>query len=91
MGVPVLTLKGNRYLYRFGESINLNLEMKDWIASTKEDYIKKAITFSSDIEKLSEIRNGLRKKSLSSPVFNSDEFSKDFSEMLNGLWKNLKN
>ena len=44
MGVPVLTLKGNRYLYRFGESINLNLEMKDWIASTKEDYFKKAIT-----------------------------------------------
>ena len=48
-------------MYRFGESINLNLEMKDWIASTKEDYIKKAITFSADIEKLSEIRNGLRK------------------------------
>ena len=91
MGVPVLTLKGNRYLYRFGESINLNLEMKDWIASTKEDYIKKAITFSADIEKLSEIRNGLRKKSLSSPVFDSDEFSKDFSEMLSDLWKNLKN
>ena len=57
----------------------------------KEIGIKKAIIFSSDIEKLSEIRNGLRKKSLSSPVFDSDEFSKDFSEMLNGLWKNLKN
>ena len=90
MGVPVLTLKGNRYLYRFGESININLEMKDWIASSKEDYIKKAITFSADIEKLSEIRNGLRKKSLSSPVFDSDEFSKDFSKMLTGLWKNFK-
>ena len=90
MGVPVLTLKGNRYLYRFGESINLNLEMKDWIASTKQDYIKKAITFSADIEKLSELRNGLRKKSLSSPVFDSDEFSKDFSEVLSGLWKNFK-
>ena len=75
MGVPVLTLKGNRYLYRFGESINLNLEMKDWIASTKRIF-KKAITFSADIEKLSEIRNGLRKKSLSSPVFDSDEFSR---------------
>ena len=91
MGVPVLTLKGNRYLFRFGESINLNLEMKDWIANSKDDYIKKAIMFSADIEKLSKIRNGLRKKSLSSPVFDSDEFSKDFSEILNVLWKNFKN
>ena len=57
---------------------------------TKEEYIKKAINFSADIEKLSQIRNGLRKKSLSSPVFDSDEFSKDFGEMLSGLWRNFK-
>ena len=91
MGVPVLTLKGNRYLSHFGESINLNLDMSDWIASTKEDYIKKATKFSADIEKLSKIRSGLRKKSLLSPVFDSDEFSRDFGQMLSDLWRNLKN
>ena len=38
MGVPVLTLKGDRYISHFGESINSNLNMKDWIADSKDGY-----------------------------------------------------
>ena len=55
MGVPVVTLKGNRYLSHFGESINSNLNMSNWIAENYEDYILKAKKFSSDINELSKI------------------------------------
>ena len=48
MGVPVLTLKGDRYISHFGESL-IQICMKDWIADSKDDYLKKAIDFSSDI------------------------------------------
>ena len=90
MGVPVITLKGNRYLFHFGESINSNLNMNNWIADNKNDYIKKAIEFSSDLNKLKEIRINLREKALRSPVFNAERFSRYFSEMLWSMWNKLK-
>ena len=89
MGIPVLTLKGDRHLFHFGESINSNLNMKDWIADNKNDYLEKTIKFSSDLEGLSEIRNNLRKKALLSPVFDSKRFSKYFGEILWNMWSNF--
>ncbi len=89
MGVPVLTLKGDRYISHFGESINSNLNMKDWIADNKENYFKKALNFSSDLEGLSEIRMSLRKKALNSPIFDSSRFSKHFQKMLWDMWDNF--
>ena len=89
MGVPVLTLKGDRYIFHFGESIKSNLNMKDWIAENKDDYLKKAIEFSSDLERLSKIRLNLRKRALLSPVFDSDRFSKHFAATLWDMWNNF--
>ena len=57
MGVPVLTLKGDRYLFHFGESINSNLGMKNWIANDYEEYISKAIKFSSYLNKSLELHS----------------------------------
>ena len=90
MGVPVITLKGNRYLFHFGESINSNLNMNSWIAYNKDDYVKKAIKFSSDLNKLKEIRINLREKASRSPVFDAERFSRYFCEMLWSMWDKLK-
>ena len=87
MGVPVLTLKGNRYLFHFGESINSNLGMPNWIAENHEDYIAKAIKFSSDLDNLSKIRMSLRRIGLQSPVFDAPRFTKYFGQMLWEMWE----
>ena len=86
MGVPVITLKGDRYLFHFGESINANLNMHDWIANNKEEYISKAIKFSSNLEQLSSLRMNLRETALKSPVFNAPRFADHFSKMLWDVW-----
>ena len=91
MGVPVITLKGNRYLFHFGESINSNLNMHDWIAKNDKEYVSKAINFSSNIDQLSKIRMNLRKIALQSPVFDAPRFAKHFSKMLWDMWKIFKN
>jgi protein O-GlcNAc transferase len=92
MGVPVLTLRGNRYLFHFGESINSNLNMKDWIANNHEEYISKSLEFASDIKQLTKIRKTLRQKALNSPVFDAERLSEHFSKMLWDIWNefNLK-
>ena len=86
MGVPVITLKGNRYLFHFGESINANLDMHDWIAKNHEEYISKAIKFSSDLDQLSKLRMNLRETALKSPVFDAPRFAEHFSQMLWSMW-----
>ena len=43
MGVPMLTLKGKKFISNCGVSINNNLNMNDWIAYSAEEYINKAI------------------------------------------------
>ena len=64
MGVPVLTKKGNNFVSRCGESINLNLEFKEFIANDDNDYVKIAKELNENREKISFIRKSLRKKVL---------------------------
>ena len=86
MGVPVLTLMGNNFVSRCGESINLNLKMPEFIAKNKVEYIRKAISISEDISNLVEIRKSLRQKALNSPLFDMENFGQDFSDLLSNVW-----
>ena len=43
MGVPVITLRGDRFLSRIGESIAHNAGLADWIAEDDDDYVAKAV------------------------------------------------
>ena len=87
MGVPLLTKKGNNFYSRIGTSINKNLGMEDWIANNEKDYISKAISKASDLEKLLQIKKKLRNKFLKSPLSNANQFAKNFENCLNLMWK----
>ena len=88
MGVPLITKRGNNFYSRIGLSINKNLNMEDWIADNKEDYIQKAISKGSDLEQLFEIKKRLRSKFLKSPLSNEIKFCKNFEKSLSIMWKN---
>ena len=89
MCVPILTLKGDYFVSKCGESINSNLNMKEWIAYDIDNYINKGIVFSKDFNILNEIKNKLILHSRNSDLFNSEKFSLDFSEILKTTWKNF--
>ena len=88
MGVPILTMKGSNFNSRCGESINLNLGMRELIASDEEDYLNKAIELQTDLTKLESLRSSLREKALSSPLFDVDNFTIEFSSILKKVWNN---
>ena len=81
MGVPVLTMKGFNMNSRCGESINKNLGLEEFIARDINEYINKAIMF-QDRKKLSNLRVSLREKVINSPLFDTDKFTKNFSDIL---------
>ena len=89
MGVPVLTKKGFRFISHTTESINHNLGMSDWIANDENEYVKKTIKFSTDLELLTEINKNLRRTALKSPLFNSTLFAKQLNNAFWDMWNNF--
>ena len=57
--IPVLTMEGNNFLSRCGSSVNMNLGMEDWIAKNNDEYIEKAVLFSSNKKILSDYKKKL--------------------------------
>jgi len=87
MCVPLLTMKGDRFVSKCGESINYNLNMKELIADNDFEYIKKAIFFSKNIKELKEIKKRLIDYSRKSDLFNMNKFAREFSENLINISK----
>ena len=82
MCVPLLTIKGDRFVSKCGESINNNLNMHDWIADNEEDYIRRAILFSSNVNELENVRKKLRIFSRNSSLFDMKKYANNFSIVL---------
>ncbi len=85
MGVPVVTLKGDRFVSRCGYSIIKNSKLKNYIANNKKEYISIATQFKNNvnIEKLLSLRKKLRSQVLQSPLFDMNSFVKNFILKLN--------
>ena len=86
MGVPVLTLKGDNFTSRCGESINVNLNLSEFIANDTDDYIKKAINFTKKIEIIRDLRKNLRERAKNSSLYKTKDFSNHFCNELKNLW-----
>ena len=86
MGVPVLTLKGDRFLSHLGESIATNAGQTDWIAQDCDDYVNKAIALVSDIQSLAALRGSLRDQVLRTPLFDTQRFARNFGDALWGMY-----
>ena len=87
MGVPVLSLLGDRFLSLTAKSIAHHAGLPDWVADDKDDYVAKAVAFTSDLERLAALRAGLREQVLASPLFDAPRFARNFEDALWGMWQ----
>jgi predicted O-linked N-acetylglucosamine transferase (SPINDLY family)/SAM-dependent methyltransferase/transcriptional regulator with XRE-family HTH domain len=86
MGVPTVTLLGETLIARQGASFLQCVGLQDWIATSRDEYISKAIELASDLDALAALRASLRDKVLASPLMNAEQFADDFEQLLFGLW-----
>ena len=70
MGVPVITLVGERHNSRFGYSLLMNMGLGELCAFSEAEYIQKAIELANDKERLREYHLTIRRKMEESPVMN---------------------
>ncbi len=88
MGVPVVTLRGDRFVGRMGESIMMNLGLEECVTDSEEAYINKAISLASDLPRLAALRSGLRDQLLNSPLCDSIGFTRDLETAYRHMWEN---
>jgi protein O-GlcNAc transferase len=86
MGVPVLTLTGERFLSRQGVGLLMNAGLPEWIAADADDYVARAVAHAGDLPRLAALRQGLRQQALASPIFDAPRFAAHFEAALRDMW-----
>jgi predicted O-linked N-acetylglucosamine transferase (SPINDLY family) len=88
MGVPVITLSGDRFAGHMGESIMKNLELYACVADCPEDYLEKAVALATDLPRLADLRSRLRERLLNSPLCDGPTFTRDLETLYRKLRMN---
>ncbi len=86
MGVPVLTLHGDRFVAHMSESNIRSVGLDDWVATSVDDYTRRAIEFSADVPALAALRRGLRDRAGRSKLFDPKAFAGDLEQAFTGMW-----
>jgi predicted O-linked N-acetylglucosamine transferase (SPINDLY family) len=86
-GVPVVARRGDRFLSHAAESIAHAAGLADWIAADDDEYVEKAVRFSTDVRTLAELRRGLRDQVVRSPLFDGARFARGFESALWQMWE----
>lgn len=86
MGVPTLTLPGNSLVSRQGASFMTAVGLENWVAIDQADFVKKAVSFASDLVGLSHLRSQLRTQMLQSLVGDGSRFAKNLEQVLHNMW-----
>lgn len=85
MGVPVITLKGENFNSRCGNSILKNIDLVDLIATDIKEYISTAVSLAKDQEYQLKLRNKIYNNLAKGHLFNEERFSFNFYEILKNL------
>jgi len=86
MGVPALTLSGERFLARQGVGLLMNAGLPDWVASGPDDYVARAVLHASEPKRLADLRGKLRDQVTASPLYDAARFARHFESALRGMW-----
>ena len=87
MGVPVVSLRGDRFVSRMGTTLLTNTGLKDCVVKTQDAYIAKAMDLAADLTRLAELRSGLRSQLLNSPLCDGPKFTRDLEAAYRSMWK----
>jgi predicted O-linked N-acetylglucosamine transferase (SPINDLY family) len=86
MGVPTLSLAGDRHAARVGVSHAMNLGLPDLVAASVDDYVERAIGF-ADTGRLAAVKTDLRERMRASPLMNHSGTTRAIEAVFRGAWR----
>lgn len=87
MGVPVLNLAGQSFLFRQGAGFLMNAGLPGWFANDPEEYVALAALYAGDQQSLAVLRNGLRQQVAASPIMNGRRLATYFGAAMQDMWR----
>lgn len=90
MNVPVITCVGSTFPGRVGQSILNAIEMPELVTYSLDEYEQLAVKLATDSITLSAIREKLRQKIQTAPLFDADRFAYHLEWAYEEMWRNHK-
>jgi protein O-GlcNAc transferase len=91
MGVPIVTLRGNRHAGRLVTSVLHSAGLDDWVATSKEAYVQRAVRAAADLPALATLRSSLRVLVANSALCDPSTFTRDVEHAYREMWNNWCN
>jgi predicted O-linked N-acetylglucosamine transferase (SPINDLY family) len=85
-GLPVLTIMHDGMVDRLGGSVLTAAELPELIATSLDDYMRKALAFYKDRDSLLNIRSKLKENQASAPLFDTPRLTRDLEAMFREMW-----
>jgi predicted O-linked N-acetylglucosamine transferase (SPINDLY family) len=87
MGVPVVTLRGDRFVSHVGETFLTTAGQADLVTNTADEYIARTVALASDLPALAVRRARLRAELLGSPLCDGATFTRGLEAALRDAWR----
>jgi protein O-GlcNAc transferase len=87
MGVPVVTLAGDRFVARIGEAILTAIGHPEWIAPDPDRYVEIAAALAADPALRTRLRGDLRQELLASPLCDPRSFTAALEDAFRSIWR----
>lgn len=87
MGVPVITLTGEKHCGRVGFSLLSGIGLSELIAETPEHYVELAVELATDAERLGRYRRELRDRMTHCPLTDEQRFMRSLESAYRTMWR----
>jgi predicted O-linked N-acetylglucosamine transferase (SPINDLY family) len=87
MGVPVVTLAGERSVSRAGLSVLNNLGLQELVTFTEDEYVDAAANLANDLPRLAELRRTLRSRMENSVLMDGPRFARQIETAYRAMWQ----
>jgi protein O-GlcNAc transferase len=87
MGVPVVTLTGDRHTARVGASMLRRVGLEGLVADRPQDYIETAARLAADLPGLARLRAELRGRVAASPLCDGPRFTRQLEAAFRTMWR----
>lgn len=86
MGVPVVTLAGERFCSRMGLSLLENVGLPGLIASSADEYVRIAAELARDRARIADLRHSLRPRMAASPLCDGARVTRELERAYRHMW-----
>jgi predicted O-linked N-acetylglucosamine transferase (SPINDLY family) len=87
MGVPVVTLGGERFASRHTLSHLAAAGLHELIADDRAAYVAKAVSLAGDLPRLQELRLSMRDRLAASPLCDAPRFTRNLEQAYRSMWR----